>query len=146
MVASLLPDGVDEEDVAMCASFAQTGDTMHGEDTSSIQIESGNKTGNETEKCRIFRDFVQTLSRHATLHPLVQLVDDEMTKGKTLRIFVMLRGFPDQAKKRLLNSCLIVWAQSHWKKGFSRDDIQGMPQPNYTDKCIKEAHVQQGPS
>jgi hypothetical protein len=42
-------------------------------------------------------------------------------------MFVMLvRGFPDQAKKCVLNSCLIVWAQSHWKKGFSRDDINGM--------------------
>jgi hypothetical protein len=85
MVASRLPpDSVDEEDVAMWASFTQTSDATHGEDTLSIQIESGNKTGNETEKCHIFHKFVQTLSRHAALHLLVQLVDDETTKGKTL--------------------------------------------------------------
>ena len=137
MVASLPPDGQDEDDVAMWASFAQTSDEIYGMDTSTIQLESGNKKGNETEKIRIFRDFAGALSRHKTLHKLVELVDDPTTNGKILRIFSILRGHPDQAKKRVLNACLIVWAQNHWKKGFDRDDILGMPQPNYTDKCIK---------
>jgi hypothetical protein len=48
MISSLLPDGVNEDDVTAWASFAQTSDTIYGSDTSSIELETGNKRGNET--------------------------------------------------------------------------------------------------
>lgn len=66
--------GIKEDDVAAWANFAQTSDMIYGSDTSVIQIETGNKRGNKTEKIRIFCDFVGDISRHATLHPLVELV------------------------------------------------------------------------
>jgi len=137
MISSLPPDGVEEDNVAAWATFAQTSDTIYGVDTSKIQLETGNNKGNESDKIRIFRQFISTISRHPTLHPLVELVPDETTSGKCFRLFTILRGTPDLSKKRVLNACILVWVLSFWKKGFDRSDIAGMPQPNYTDKCIK---------
>jgi hypothetical protein len=53
--------------VTAWASFAHTSDTIYGDDTSSMQIETGNKIGNETDKIRIFSDFAAAISRHPTL-------------------------------------------------------------------------------
>jgi hypothetical protein len=84
MILLLPPDGVDEDDVTAWASFAQTSDTIYESDTSSIQLETGNKRGNETGKIRIFHDFVGALSRHRTLHPLVGLIPDPKSLGQSL--------------------------------------------------------------
>jgi hypothetical protein len=137
MISSMPPEGVNEDDVVAWAAFAQTSTTLYGPDTASIQFETGNKRSKETEKIRIFKFFVGAISHHPTLNPLVELVPDEKTGGMSLWLFTILRGDPDPSKKRVLNACILVWARNFWKNGFAKDNIRGIPQPNYTDKCIK---------
>jgi hypothetical protein len=69
-ISSLPPKGVNEDDVAAWAAFAQTSTTLYGPDTASIQFETGNKRSNKTEKIVFSIFFVGAISRHPTLHPL----------------------------------------------------------------------------
>jgi hypothetical protein len=140
LVASLPANSYEtSNDVNSWAAYCAADQSVYGNDTSTIQVDTGSTKQNDAAKTAAVQRFFRTLQTHPQLKALVELmVCPDNPPTKVLRFFLLLRGTKTAEKKTCLNGCMCVWVLQFCKDGYAPDDPQGAYEPNYVDKHCRQ--------